>query len=470
MSTLEARFGSAEISTEEGAVRISTWVKKAREREPFARLIANSTPPFLPNRLSQAWAFGSEQNPEDARLLVPPGRLAENGLVYAHLDQEVVALEVDNGSVAWRKACTVTPRECVVHDDHLYVYLDHDVVALDAQSGTELWRLRLEQEELLDLAAGHGKVWLLLRLRGGQTAPASLRALDAFSGDVVHETALNGIYLGTLSTSPGYVLIRGRERDRPVVCCDALTGALMGSSMAFRSDAYQSFLTPDDLVIQVLGTPGRNEPVRVVGKEPATLKERWSFDAGRGNFNGLAELPGHFVFEMVVSVGGVRTPGGSTTTAGRRLIVLDLNRGTARLVANLDKEFCSGGGSIAGDRLYCNLRVTPRTGSGIAAERVRAFDLDKGTSPWATTDFTGVNLSLTTYPTAEWLLLRKCLTGRSSQASDSSKLYFIDQRTGTVEDLIDLGPTRYLAGDPGLIVRDRTLVIAVGSQIRGLKR
>lgn len=469
LRALESRHAAAEVTTEEGTVRISTWVKKELQRAPFDALDAPPPVPAIGKGLAVAWTLGGDQGSEDARILDPIGRLPANGLAYVHLGGEILGVEVASGKAQWRKACALPPKSCLVHDGRLILPMDHDVVALDATSGAELWRYRLDQEDLCSFTAATGKAWLLLRLRG-QNAPASLRALDLLSGATVHETPLAGVYNGTLSASPGYILVRGRDRERAAVCCDALTGAIVGTPLSFRSDAHPPFLTGDDLVVMVTGGANRSaEPVRVVGREPATQRDRWVFDAGRGNFAPVAELPGLLVFEMAAPMGNVRTPSG-TTVAGRRVIALDLARGTARLNVALEKnEFTNRGGTIAGDRLFANLKVSTKTGS-LAAEKIRAFDLDQGSSPWATTDFTGVNLMLIPYPTADWLLVRKSASSRSSAASEGSQLYFINQKTGAVDDLIELGATRYPAAEAGLVVRDGTLVLAAGPQVKGLRR
>ena len=41
------------------------------------------------------------------------------------------------------------------------------------------------------------------------------------------------ITLATLSVSPGYVLVRGRDGDRINLCCDGITGNFVGNAFAF---------------------------------------------------------------------------------------------------------------------------------------------------------------------------------------------------------------------------------------------
>ena len=115
--------------------------------------------------------------------------------------------------------------------------------------------------------------------------------------------------------------------------------------------------------------------------------------------------------------------------------------------------------------------ATVKTGDGIA-QKIRAYDMRKGTSPWSTTEFSGANIRLWTYSTENWLLVRKIRPRRGARRSTHTpELYFIDARTGRVEDLIDLNRDSFKpdSGKPtsGMAVRDGVLLLSTGTELKG---
>lgn len=461
INTLLLRHRDAVIKTGGKTLRVSGWAKTQLDRPEFLRLREVAEPPALDKGLRVAWTKSSGQAGEDAWIVHPVGRAPAGAekLVFAHLNRELIAINPRDGTVVWRKASVALPEHPTWYDGNFIVALDGDVLALDPTTGTERWRMRPDADNLRDLTCGHGKVYLLLRslVQSGLL----VKGLDITSGKEVQSHGLRGFYDGTMSVSPSWLLVR-TPRQLKATCYDGYTGEKIGPSMSFPRDGQAPFLTQDDHVVLSYGSERTSqEMVRIVARHPATGRDAWTYEAGRGTFIPLALDDGHFVFEL-------RTP--MVAGGGRqhhKIVALDLTKGTPRFVGQLDSSEFSIDAVIAGNRLYLGVMASVKTGTGIA-QKIRAYDMRQGTSPWSTTEFSGSSIRLWTYPTKDWILLRKSAPRRSrSRRGHAPELYFINAKTGRVEDLVELGKDSSLSETPGMVVRDGTLVLSTGAELKG---
>ena len=463
VNVLMRRHGDAVLRSAGESVRVRGWAKAQLAREEVTRISKAREAPAIDKGLRVAWTKPAGQGGEEAWIVSPLGAAARGceSLVFAHLNRELVALTPRDGQVVWRKASVAVPMFPSWHDGSLVVALDGDVVALNPKTGAERWRTRPEAGDLRDLIGGHGKVYLLIRsvAQGGLI----VKGLDGTSGEEVQSFAMRGFYDGTLSASPGWLLVR-TPRQRKATCFDGYTGNKVGATLQFQRDGQEPFLTKQDKVVLSFGSErAADELVRIVARDPATGQDAWQFEAGRGNFIPLMLNDDYFAFELRAA-----------TTSSRRgersrhkVVVLDLEKGEPRFVGELETNEFSIDAVISGDRLYLGVMASVKTGTGIA-QKIRAYDMRKGTSPWSTAEFSGSSIRLWAYPTKDWVLVRKSAPRRSrTRRGNAPELYFIDARTGRVDDLVELTRDTAIADSPGMVVREETLVISTGTELKG---
>ena len=464
LQALAFRHGTETLKVDDKTVRVAGWTKRELAREETTSK-GDESGSGLSGGLRIGWKLSGQTNGTPVRILDPHGRPTppNQDLVLAHIDSEVVALTPKNGEIIWRKAAIETPKRAVWHDGALIMDLDQDVACLDPRTGDERWRTQPRSGDLRDLACGHGKVYMLVRsvAQGGLV----IRGLDIASGQDVQARTMRGFYDGSFSVSPSWLLVR-TPRQRKATCFDGFTGERVGNVMHFSRDGYPPFLTSGDHAILTFGSDQTtSQMVRVLARDPSSGEDAWEFSAGRGRFLPLALTERELVFEL-----------GSSTARSRnskrhKVIVLDLETGKARFKTDLDKQEFSVDAHVRGDRLYVGVMATVKTGDGIA-QKIRAYDLRKGTSPWATAEFAGANIRLSTHPTKDWVLVRKFPPKRRrNQNPHSPELYFINAKTGRVDDLIDLIPDSYrpdsVETTTGPTVRDGVLVLSTGTELNG---
>ncbi|MAG32724.1 MAG: hypothetical protein CL908_17730 [Deltaproteobacteria bacterium] len=466
MRSLMLHHGDAVIRSAGATIRVRGWVKKMLAEERYQHLAKDPEEPTVARNGHSKWKKTGPQGGDEVRLIDPWGRppAKMSGTVLVHLGRELLAINATTGITSWRKASVAIPHFAAWQDGRLVVGLDSDIVAVDALSGAEHWRVRPEGGDLRDLMCGHGKVYMLLRsvVQGGLI----LHGLDITSGAIVQTIAMRGYYEGTLSISPSYLLVR-TPRQRKATCYDGLTGEKVGSPIPFDRDGPLPFLTKKDEVVVVYGSDRRSrEIVKVVSRDPKTGKDTWAYEAGRGTFIALTVEKDQLVFELRVPTSVARTSGGARPN--HRLVVLDLGQGTPKFTAQLERNEFSTDATVSGKRLYLSLMASVKTGTGIA-QKIRVYDMMKGNSPWATTEFPGANIRLWVYPTSNHLLLRKSVSIRSRRSGpgDAAELYFIDQKNGKVVDLIELGQDSGMMDSPGMVVKDGTLVLTSGTEVKG---
>lgn len=463
VSALRHRHADAVIRSAGKSVRIGSWTKSQLARAEVSRSTQAKETPEIDKGLRVAWTKSAGQSGEEAWIVSPFGAPPAGcgKLVFAHLNRELVAMTPKDGAIVWRKASVAVPLFPTWHDGSFIVSLDGDVVALDPKTGDERWRTRPDAGDLRNLICGHGKVYLLIRsvVQGGLI----IKGLDVTSGEEVQSLAMRGFYDGTLSVSPSWLLVR-TPRQRKATCFDGYTGEKVGSTMQFQRDGQEPFLTQQDKVVLSFGSErSSDELVRIVARDPGTGRDEWQYEAGRGNFIPLMLDEKHFVFELRAATTSSR--GG--TRGHHKIIVLDLVKGEPRFVGQLEGNEFSIDAVISGDRMYLGVMASVKTGTGIA-QKIRAYDMRKGTSPWSTTEFSGSSIRLWAYPTKDWVLVRKSAPRRSRiRRGNAPELYFIDTRTGRVEDLVELTRDTAMAESPGMVVRDGTLVLSTGTQLKG---
>jgi len=461
LRALLQRHRDAVVKLDGKSLRVAGWAKKQLARPEYQRIVARREIPALDKGLQVAWSKPAGKGGDNAWIVEPRGRAPRGAeaLVFGHLDRELVAMLPKDGTIVWRKAAVGLPRHATWHDGNLVIALDGDVLALDPKNVSERWRMRPDATDLRDLICGHGKVYLLLRsvVQSGLV----VKGLDITSGKEVQSQGLRGFYDGSMSVSPSWLMVRV-PRELKATCYDGYTGEKVGPSMSFPRDGHPPFLTERDLVVLSYGSERTSQDmVRIVARNPATGKDAWTFEAGRGTFIPLTREGNNFVFEL-------RTP--MSAGSGRRhhkVVALDLEEGTARFTGQLDASEFSIDAVITGDRLYLGVMASVKTGTGIA-QKVRAYDMRHGTSPWSTAEFSGSSIRLWTYPTKDWILLRKSAPRRSrSRRGHAPELYFINSKTGRVDDLVELGKDSSVSESPGMIVRDGTLILSTGAELKG---
>ncbi|NRA96974.1 MAG: hypothetical protein HRU14_12275 [Planctomycetes bacterium] len=290
-----------------------------------------------------------------------------------------------------------------------------------------------------------------------------VKGLDGTSGAEVQSFAMRGFYDGTFSVSPSWLLVR-TPRQRKATCFDGYTGEKVGSTLQFQRDGQEPFLTKQDTVVLSFGSErSANELVRIVARDPRSGHDAWDFEAGRGNFIPLLLTNRYFAFELRAAT----TPSRGGARSHHKVIVLDLENGEPRFVGQLEANEFSIDAIISGDRLYLGIMASVKTGTGIA-QKIRAYDMRKGTSPWSTTEFSGSSIRLWAYPTKDWILVRKSAPRRIRTGRGSApELYFINAATGRVDDLVELTRDTTVADSPGMVVRDKTLVLSTGTELKG---
>jgi hypothetical protein len=241
----------------------------------------------------------------------------------------------------------------------------------------------------------------------------------------------------------------------------------VGDTINFGRDAPPPFLTQDDTIIltEVPATSSA-QPVRIMALNPSAEAGKnlvWSFEPGRGRVQPHSEDTDPFIFEVQASSLVVGT------SAQRSLIVLDLKTGRPRFKTDLERNQFSGNAMASGDHVYVNIHEIPIAQRGEGSQRIAAYDMRRGSSPWSTAQFGGPNLSLEMYPTQGYLLLRKGImrTSARTRPDEMAELYYVDERTGKVVDLITLGPPRPTSGMVGMVVRNGALVMTNGSEVKG---
>ncbi|MSR74264.1 MAG: hypothetical protein EXS14_02170 [Planctomycetes bacterium] len=413
---------------------------------------------IVPDNLQTAWRYGSAAADTPAAVLIPAGAPLPAHMVLGYVDESLVALNVEDGSVLWARPMQELQSPLHAADGRLLLHHDGLLACLDLRSGRELWRAVGEQFQFLAAATHEGLVLALARTldRG---AALRLLSYDWISGQLVHSVPASDVDRGGLQFNAGMVLVitDGPEGSRVF---DVLSLAPVGGAAPSTHESAAPFLSNAGLLITFTSERQRTAAALTIrAKDPHTGAEIWKHEPGSGHCATTGSDGRYLAYQFSPARG----------SQGRRLTVLDLKDGTSCVSAALERnEIVVGASVFVGQRMYQPQRLVFTAGTGLA-ERVKAYDLDTGASPWSSADFTGPNLSLRVLPLADVVLLRKSVAGGRGLRTPASTLYGIDPISGAVTGVTELGSIANWSQDVGLTACGRTLVATAGAQLIALR-
>ena len=413
---------------------------------------------IVPDNLQVAWRHGRPDSESAALALQPAGAALPPHMLLGLVDEALVALQAEDGAVLW--SIPVQELQSPVHaaDGRLLLHHDGLLACVDWSTGRELWRVQGNQFQFIAAATHEGLVVALTRTldRG---AALRLMSFDWLSGQLVHSVAASDVDRGGLQFNAGLALViaEGTEGARAF---DVLSLAQVGPAAVGTHEVAPPFLSTGGLLVSFEFSGPRNTPaITIRARDAHSGAEAWKHELGAGQCVPTGSDGRYLACQFSPARGG----------PGRRFTVLDLQDGTSRVSAALaNNEIISGPAIFADGRVYQPQRLAFRTGAGLA-ERVKAYDLATGASPWASADFTGPNLALRAVPLSSVVLLRKSVAGGRGLRTPASTLYGLDLASGTVIGVTELGSVGNWGQDAGLVACGQTLVAAAGQQLVGLR-
>jgi outer membrane protein assembly factor BamB len=462
LERLKGEFGDKAITVEGSRYQAGIWAEGRLRSPAYARTAA--TLPKVGIGVTLAWRAGGRESEHDARLLIPGGPEPEalRSRVLVHLEGQIQCLDLGSGAVRWAKACTAFPPLVPLwQDGHLVVVIDGDLAVIDPGSGEERWRMSPAGIELLDVAAGHGKVYAVVRDLLSSSG-LSLRGMNLLGGEKVQEVAIPRLRTGVLSVGDAVVVVADGASGIAHVL-DGLTGAMAagGRVLGFERSHATPFMSRNGLLVSTLPGGGADN-FRMVGKNPLSGETVWTWNAATSDVLVLKATPDDVVLRV--------RQRGARGSAIRIVTVLDPARGTSRCTVQMEPNELVTEARVAGDRLYLTVIASPPR-SGEPARLVHACDVRTGQLLWKTLYFGGRNVDLYSYPTADYLLLRRSgpRGGFSTEPSEDGALFFFDAANGKAVSQIELGAVSYAHDDPGLVVKEGVLVLTVGPEVRLLR-
>ncbi len=461
LTSLSRRFSDVEVTEDEGRKSVRSLVEEKLKAPRFSTLVVPPAPLDYQGNLDTAWKLEATDTSAPTEIVGQDSA----GMVYVHMDGEVRAIEPTTGQIVWKKTAVDAPRRLQVHDGLCIGMLDGDLTVSNAASGEERWRLRPSEFEIQDFAAGHGKLYLLIRDLSARI-PVALQVLDPWTGDPLHRIPMDGFRASLAGTrslfvSPSYLLIRP-DQERAAACLDGYTLTPVGPAITWKTDAQQVFLTDDDLLVTVAGSSRVSSNLRISGRVPTEPQDRWAFDAGSGSLTVLGMNRDLLAISLLVPPRGRNNPNPGTS----RLLGIDLLRGTTRFTSPLkDGEFVMPPLQRLADRLFFKVRMASRT----TVERLRVIDAATGESPWSSVDFVGADGTLEALPSQSRVLILRMTQPRNERAQATGELFLLDSATGAVLTKLELGGAPAGPGDRGLIQAKGRILVNTGQAILGLK-
>lgn len=467
LASLKARFGERAVATVDGVAKSASAYAAERLADPAYAATEPPPPPATKLGTQTAWTETPDAEGGDAELVSPrgvrPPSARETALVAT--DGELRAIELATGRRRWRKPSDAPPLAPQWRDGRLIAVFGDDVASVDPATGTEIWRAVFEEGRPLALAAGHGKVYVLLR-DGGARRGFVLRSLDAASGARLRDRefpSLGGDSEGPmegvgLEVDPHHVLVRITAGTGAVL--DGLTGAVVAQGFPRRSGVgVPPFLGPDGLVVLSIASVGmKPDEMKLVGRRPETQVDVWTWRAER-----VVRSSAYRVGPAALLLSIDRATNVANRT-DREIVLLDLARGTTLLSKRLAPGEWVRSGVLSGDLLLLAMHKQ--------SVFVRAYDVPKDALAWESVSAPGRNPVVQIYPAEDVVVVRFGVeaTGAAQRLRfvRQDLVRLLERRTGKVLDEVPLTTDEVVQLRPDVELRGEGIVIesAAGVEFR----